>query len=119
MTDLCPRIGAGCNANRFPNGFDETVAFIPDVSGITTLVGRRVLRELDQFVGREERTRQVDQSGADAEGAIAHRRIDQRAHPPNFVGSWMTRRITHHRFTYRARPDICAEVDCGSLFLEK
>src|SRR5437764_3011350 len=119
MADLCPRARTGRDSDRLSNSVDESRTFTSNVRGIATLVRRRVLRQRDQLVGREESARQIDQAGAYANCAIAHRRIDERAHLPHFSVGRVTRRLAHHSLAHRARPDIRAEVDGCSVLLEE
>ena len=64
------------------------------------------LRELDDFVGRRERARHVEETGAQAERAVLHALPDQPAHACSISSGVAARLIfAHHRAADRSLPD--------------
>ena len=73
-------------------------------------IGAGDFRELDDLRGRRERSRHIEQAGAQTEGAVEHALADQAAHLLDLVGGRLAVDRADHLLAHRSLPDERPEV---------
>ena len=86
MGELGGQAALLADLDRLGGGLADLVALIAHVGDVHAAVARGDLGELDRLLGGREGSRQIEQPGAHAHGAVAHALVDERAHAVELGG---------------------------------
>jgi len=110
MRDLCRQAALLADLDRLAHAVGDTRRLVAHVRDVDAAHAAGHPRELDDFGGRRERPRHVEQSGAQSERAVLHALLHERAHPVELRRRRFAIGRTDHLIAHRSLADEHREV---------
>ena len=79
------QVGRAADIERFVDRFHHSVTFVTNMRGVNALIACSDFGQAHHFLRGAVNTRQVDQSGRQADRAVLHRHIHQALHVALFI----------------------------------